>query len=75
MPSDVHADLADQLRRLLDAISAGDLAASAATQHRIEGAVVALDILAGKDPHELVSRLLYPMPEDLSDTKRPFGID
>lgn len=69
MPPDVPGDLADQLRRLLDAISAGELTASPAVRHRIEGAVVALEILAGTDPDEVVSRLVSPKPEDPADTK------
>jgi hypothetical protein len=56
-----HEDTAEELSRLLngllDAIQSGEVAASTATRYRIEGAVVALDVLGGADPAALVVRL------------------
>lgn len=53
-------ELAATLRRLLDAIDADELTASAATRHRLEGALTALDVVAGKR-----STLLDALTEEL----------
>lgn len=50
-------ELSVLLAGVLAAIDAGELAASAAARYRIEGAVVALDILGGADPAEVLARL------------------
>jgi len=47
------ADLAGGMRRLLDAIEAGEMTADSGTVARLEGAVAALDALAS-------GRQLYP---------------
>ena len=52
------AEIADGLRRLLDAIAAGSMVTDAATTRRIEGAIAALDSLASGRPVDLV-----PAPE------------
>jgi len=54
------ADLADSLRALLARIDAGDLDSSAATRYRLEGAVVALDVVTGKASSEILGNLLGP---------------
>jgi hypothetical protein len=50
------ADLADRLRKLLDAIEAGALDASTVTRYRLEGAVGALDVALGR-PSTLLDNL------------------
>lgn len=50
-------DLADRLAALLAAIDSGELTASAATRYRLEGAVVALDVLNGEAPADILDRL------------------
>ncbi len=55
--TDLPDGLTESLRRLLAAIEAGDLVASTATRYRIEGAVVALEALAGADPETIFERL------------------
>jgi hypothetical protein len=40
--------LADSLRHLLAAISAGELSASGATRHRLEGALAAVEAVLGE---------------------------
>ncbi len=56
-----NAEAAEELSRLLvgllDAIHSGELAASTATRYRIEGAVVALDVLGGADTASVLARL------------------
>lgn len=42
------AEVAVSMRRLLAAIDAGELVCSAAYRNRLQGAVVALDALAGR---------------------------
>jgi len=44
------AEVADGLRRLLDAIAAGSMVADASTIRRLEGACAALDALAAGRP-------------------------
>lgn len=50
-------DLSRLLVGLLDAIESGEIAASTATRYRIEGAVVALDVLGGGDAASVLARL------------------
>jgi hypothetical protein len=40
--------LTDDLRAMLDRIEAGDLVATAAMRHRIEGAIAVLDVVQGR---------------------------
>ncbi|MCV6968984.1 hypothetical protein [Mycobacterium bohemicum] len=47
------AETVSQLRAILAAVDAGDLEASAAERARIEGAVLALDVLAGSPKNTL----------------------
>jgi hypothetical protein len=48
--------LAQNLRRLLLAIETGEMSATAATRHRLEGALAALEAVLG-DPSTLLERL------------------
>jgi hypothetical protein len=48
------ADLAEQLAAVLQAMDSEDLAGSAATRYRIEGAVIALNALGGVGADELL---------------------
>lgn len=61
MPMTDKTDAAEELSRLLmellDSIHSGELAASAATRYRIEGAVVALDVIGGADAASVLARL------------------
>lgn len=50
------------LRIVLAAVDAGEMAASDTTRARLEGAVVALDLLAGHTVAEIVERLARPNP-------------
>lgn len=50
-------ELTALLVELLRAIDSGEMSASAATRYRIEGAVVALDVLAGADSVSVLARL------------------
>ena len=43
------AELADRLRGLLDMIEAGEMSATTAMTYRLEGAVVAVDAVLGRD--------------------------
>ncbi len=56
-----NAEAAEELSRLLvgllDAINSGELVASTATRYRIEGAVVALEVLSGADTASVLARL------------------
>jgi hypothetical protein len=45
--SEVNA-FADDLRKMLAAIDAGHLVATAATRHRIEGAIAVIDAVQGR---------------------------
>ena len=49
--------LSDGLRTALGQIEAGDLTASASMRYRIEGALVALDVVRGGEARELIERL------------------
>ena len=49
--------LADHLRGLLAEVDAGHLAATPAERARIEGAIVALDAVLGRDPTAIIARL------------------
>jgi hypothetical protein len=49
---DEARQLRDGLRRMLDRLESGELTASAATRHRIEGAVVALSVVLGESSAE-----------------------
>jgi hypothetical protein len=60
------AGMADQLRRITAQIDAGALTAPTATRHRLEGALVALEALAGEPP-SLLERLGVPGGEDRTD--------
>jgi len=51
------AELANMLRGLLATVNAGDVAASTTYRHRLEGAVVALEMVAGGEVDEIVERL------------------
>ena len=51
-------ELAAGLRTLLAQLGTGDLDASAATRHRIEGAIAALEVATGASTAELVELLL-----------------
>lgn len=53
------AELADQIRRTLAAIDAGELTASTATSYRLQGALSALDALLGR-PSTLLADLDPP---------------
>lgn len=59
MTDDTEAaeELSRLLSGLLDAIHSGSLAASTATRYRIEGAVVALDVIGGADAASVLARL------------------
>lgn len=50
-------ELSALLVGLLAAIDSGEMSASAATRYRIEGAVAALDVLAGADSRTVLARL------------------
>lgn len=52
--------LAAQLRVVLGEIDAGRMVATMSTRARIEGAIVALDVVAGADPATIVNRLTDP---------------
>ena len=52
--------LADDLRGLLAKIDADDLAATSATRYRIEGAIAALDVVAGRSTEEILRNLTEP---------------
>lgn len=49
--------LAARLAALLASIDSGEMTASAATRYRIEGAIVALDVLNGTDTADILDRL------------------
>lgn len=51
------AELADMLRGLLATVNTGDVAATTTYRHRLEGAVVALELVAGGEVDEIVERL------------------
>ncbi|MCA1706007.1 MAG: hypothetical protein LC808_23215 [Actinobacteria bacterium] len=51
------AEVGSILRRMLEAIDAGELEATVTDRTRIEGAIVACEVLAGGDLSELVERL------------------
>ena len=55
-PADVSL-LADHLLNLLGVIDAGEIKTSAATRHRIEGAIVGLSALDGATAGEIIERL------------------
>ncbi len=55
------ATLAASLRSLLARINIGDLGASPAYRARIEGAVVACDVLAGESVDTIAARLSEPV--------------
>ena len=51
--------LAAELRTMLDKIEAGDLDATISMRHRIQGAVIALDVVLGRS-----SRISFDLPPD-----------
>ncbi len=51
------AEVAASLRTILAAIESGELTASTTYRARLEGAVVALDLMAGGEVGEIVDRL------------------
>ena len=53
------AALADDLRRMLAKIEAGDLDATTAMRHRVEGALAVLEVVQGRS-----ARLSFDLPED-----------
>ncbi len=55
------ANLAASLRSLLARINTGDLAVSTVYRARIEGAVVACDVLAGESVDTIAARLSKPV--------------
>jgi len=55
------ATLAASLRSLLARINTGDLSATAVHRARIEGAVVACDVLAGESVDTITARLSEPV--------------
>jgi hypothetical protein len=58
------AELAEGLRRLLEAIAEGDLATNAATIRRLEGACAALEALAIGEPMDIAG---FRTPENSMD--------
>ncbi len=60
------ATLAASLRSLLARINTGDLGASTAYRARIEGAVVACEVLAGEPVDTIAARLTEAHPQDRS---------
>lgn len=50
-------ELCDSLVALLAAIEAGEMTASTAMRHRIEGAIVALEALQDGQPEAILERL------------------
>jgi hypothetical protein len=57
------AALADDLRTMLATIEAGDLDATTAMRHRIEGALAVLDVVQGRS-----SRLAFNLNKDPDGT-------
>lgn len=55
--AEAAVDLSRLLAGLLEEINSGALVASTATRYRIEGAVVALDVLGGADAASVLARL------------------
>jgi hypothetical protein len=53
-------ELSEDLRSLLQRIDAGELVASTATVHRIQGAIVALEVVSGRSSQAIVSDLIRP---------------
>lgn len=51
------SDTAQHMRAVLDEIAAGGIRCSAATRHRLEGAVIAVEALAAGDVVDLAGRL------------------
>jgi hypothetical protein len=56
--AETSAIVADQLAVILAAIDAGDLVAPAATRHRIQGAALALGVLAGRPGNDRLRDIL-----------------
>ena len=61
--------LAEQLRRLLSAVALGELAASAGTTARIEGAIVAIKVVLGEHSPDALRDRLYTDNDHLVDLR------
>ncbi len=61
------AAVRDQLAALLDEIGAGRMTCSAATRHRIEGAVITIESLTGGTADRLAERLGNDRMPDTSE--------
>lgn len=72
-PGDPMHDTAEQLRAVLAAIDGGALAATSATRHRLEGAVMALDAVRVSENDRLCD--IVPLPRSarsaVSQNPRP----
>lgn len=64
---DAMASAAEQLRAVLAEIGSGELTCSPGLRNRLEGAVLALDAVAGGEPAEVVAERL--VNERLRDTR------